>query len=164
MCTLRLGRTDVLQHQIYTHHQIPIKQRPYRMSPSKQVIVNQQLQKMLETGIVELSQSGWSSPVVLVPKKNGPLRFCVDYRKLNAITDNGAYPLPNLSEILESLSGSAIFSTLDLNSGYWQVTMDTSSKAKTAFTTPAGLFHFNVMPFGLKNAPATFQHLMETVL
>lgn len=73
VCTLRLGRTNVLQHQIYTHHQIPIKQRPYRMSPSKQAIVNQQLQEMLETGIVEPSQSGWSSPVVLVPKKNGKL-------------------------------------------------------------------------------------------
>lgn len=164
VCTLQLGRTAVLQHQIYTHHQIPIKQRPYRVSPAKQAIVNQQLREMLDAGIVEPSQSGWASPVVLVPKKDGRLRFCVDYRKLNAITESDAYPLPNLTEILESLSGSAIFSTLDLNSGYWQVTMDTSSKAKTAFTTSAGLFHFNVMPFGLKNAPSTFQRLMETVL
>lgn len=118
MCTLQLGRTAVLQHQIYTHHQIPIKQRPYRVSLAKQALVNQQLKEMLDAGIVEPSQSGWASPVVLVPKKDGRLRFCVDYHKLNAITESDTYPLPNLTEILESLLGSAIFSTLDLNSGY----------------------------------------------
>ncbi len=164
VCTLQLGRTDVLQHIIYTHHQVPIKQRPYRMSPAKQAVVQEQLAEMVNAGIVEPSHSGWASPVVLVPKKDGSLRFCVDYRKLNTVTENDAYPLPNITEILESLSGAAIFSTIDLNSGYWQVAMDPQSKPNTAFITPSGLFHFNVMPFGLKNAPATFQRLMETVL
>lgn len=164
VCTHQTGRTDVLKHRIYTTCQVPIKQRPYRLSPVKQQAMEEQLEVMLKEGIVEPSHSGWASPVVLVPKKNGKLRFCVDYRKVNATTENDAYPLPNITEILESLSGASIFSTIDLNSGYWQVSMDPDSKAKTAFIVPAGLYHFNVMPFGLKNAPATFQRLMETVL
>lgn len=134
------------------------------MSPTKQSVVEKQLEEMLSAGIVEPSYSGWASPVGLVPKKDGSLRFCVDYRKVNAITESDAYPLPNITEILESLSGAAIFSIIDLSSGYWQVTMDPENTAKKVFITPFGLFQFNVMPFGLKNAPATFQRLMERVL
>lgn len=166
MCTHEVGRTNVLQHHIYTtaQIQIPIKQKPYRMSSVKQAIVKEQLEEMLSAGIIEPSRSGRLSPVVLVPKKDGGQRFCVDYRKLNSLTESDAYPLPSITEILESLSDSKIFSTIDLNSGYWQVEMAPESKFMTAFITPKGLYHFNVMPFGLKNAPATFQRLMELVL
>lgn len=162
VCTHKAGRTEVFQHQIHTTSPVPIKQRPYHMSPTKQIIVKEQLREMLTAGIVEPSHSGWASPVVLPPKKDGGHRFCADFRKVNATTETDAYPLPNINEILESLSGAAVFSTIDLNSGYWQVPMERRCKEKTAFITPFGLYHFNVMPFGLKNAPATFQRLRRS--
>ena len=124
VCTHKPGRTEVLQHQIHTTSPVPIKQRPYRMSPTKQIIVKEQLQEMLTAGIVEPSHSGWASPVVLPPKKDGGHRFCVDFRKVNAITETDAYPLPYINKILKSLSGAAIFSIIDLNSGYWKVPME----------------------------------------
>ncbi len=102
--------------------------------------------------------------MVLIPTKTGGLRFCVDNRKLNAITPSDAYPLPNTQEILESLVGASIFTPLDLNSGYWQVHMAPYSQDKTALVCSFGLFHFKTMPFGLKNAPSTFLRLMERVL
>ncbi|XP_026118435.1 uncharacterized protein LOC113097414 isoform X1 [Carassius auratus] len=141
VCTRRPGRTTVLQHCLYTRHPVPIKQRPYRLTPAKQAIVKEQIEEMLKADIIEPSYSAWASPVVLVPKKDGSLRFCVDYRKINALTESDAYPIPNITEILESLSDAAIFSTLDLNCGYWQVPMDPESKSKTASITSGGLYH-----------------------
>ena len=119
---------------------------------------------MLDQGVVRPSTSPWSSPIVMVRKKDGSWRFCVDYRKVNAVTRQDAYPLPRIDATLDSLTGSAYFTTLDLASGYWQVELDNEAKEKSAFSTPSGHFEFNVMPFGLTNAPATFQRLMECVL
>ena len=133
LCCLTPGRTGVLQHHIHTNTEVPLRQKPYRMSGEKQRVIEQHLKEMLDGGIIEPSYSGWASTVIMVPKKDGGLRFCVDYRKLNAVTETDAYPLPNINELLESLAGCSVFTTLDLNSGYWQATMDASSIAKTAF-------------------------------
>jgi len=119
---------------------------------------------MLEKGVICESSSPWAAPIVLVRKKDGCWRFCVDYRKLNSVTNKDAFPLPRIEETLTSLTKAEWFTTLDLASGYWQVEMDPEDQEKTAFTTPLGLFEFQRMPFGLCNAPATFQRLMQQCL
>lgn len=159
-----LGRTDVVRHKINTGAAASVKQNPRRLPLSKRELVRDEVSKMLEQGIIEPSQSAWSSPVVLVQKKDGSTRFCVDYRKLNSLTLKDSYPLPRIDESLDALRGSKWFSTLDLQSGYFQVEMDTEDAEKTAFTTFCGLYQFKVMSFGLCNAPATFERMMEVIL
>lgn len=119
---------------------------------------------MLKKGIIKKSYSPWSSPVVLVTKKNGKVRFCIDYRKLNQITKKDNHPIPRIDDMLTQFNGSQWFTSIDLKSGYWNVMMDEKDKEKTAFITPFGLYQFEVMPFGLCNAPATFQRMMQHVL
>ena len=114
--------------------------------------------------MIRPSSSPWASPIVLVKKKDGSTRFCVDYRKVNKVTRKDAYPLPRVDDTLDTLAGAKWFSTLDLISGYWQVEMHPDDREKTAFCTLEGLFEFNVMPFGLCNGPATFQRLMDMIL
>ena len=119
---------------------------------------------MLSKNIISPSQSPWASPIVLVAKKDGSTRFCVDYRRLNAVTRKDVYPLPRIDDSLDTLTGSRWFSTLDMRNGYWQVEVVPEHRTKTAFCTQEGLFEFNVMPFGLCSASATFQRLMDSVL
>ena len=123
-----------------------------------------QLKKMQKNGVIQPSKSPWASPVVLVRKRDGSHRFCVDYRGLNAVTKADTFPLPRIEDLLDQLGNSKYFSTLDLASGFWQIRVHPQSQEKTAFVTPQGLFEFRVMPFGLTNAPGVFQRLMEQVL
>ena len=156
------AQTTVVKHSITTTG-APIRQ-PLRRTPvTLKDTINQEVTRMLQQGIVRPSTSPWSSPVVMVKKRDGTWRFCIDYRKLNSITHQDAYPLPRIDETLDSLAGSTFFTTLDLAAGYWQIEIDERDKEKTAFSTTQGHYEFNVMPFGLTNAPATFQRLMECV-
>ncbi|XP_067647345.1 retrovirus-related Pol polyprotein from transposon 17.6 isoform X4 [Eurosta solidaginis] len=161
------GRTNVVKHQIDTGDARPIRQAPRSVPLAKREVVSQIIQEMSDSGVIEPSASPWSSPVVLVKKKDGKMRFCVDYRKLNDVTKKDSYPLPRIDDTLDSLSGTKLirtFSTLDLKSGYWQVEVKEEDKEKTAFSVGDGLWQFTVMPFGLFNAPATFERLMDQVL
>ena len=159
-----LGHTEVVQHQIPTGEAKPLKQRPRREPLGLRHQVQKELESMMEQGVIEPSQSAWASPIVLVKKKDGSLRFCVDYRRLNDVTVKDAYPLPLIQDNLEALNGAKYFSTMDLASGYWQVGVAPEDREKTAFCTRYGLFQFTVMPFGLCNAPGTFERLMEQIL
>ena len=160
----RLGRTNVTTHRIDTGAHAPIKQRMRPIPFAQHDLVNRELDKMLSLGVIEPSDSPWSSPIVLARKKNGQIRFCIDFRAVNSITRKDSYPLPNILQTFDTLKGAQYFSTLDLASGYWQIEMHPEDKAKTAFSTKRGLFQFTTMPFGLCNAPATFERLIETVL
>eukprot|EP00731_Ephydatia_muelleri_P008792 Em0004g1130a len=159
-----LGRTDLVYHHIVTGDHKGIKQSGRRLPFHQREEVKELLDGMLERQVIEPSQGSWSSPVVLVKKKDGSTRFCVDFRQLNAVTKKDAQPLPRIDETLDVLGSARWFSCLDLTSGYWQVEVAPEDCEKTAFVTPYGLFQFRVMPFGLTNAPATFQRLMERVL
>lgn len=156
--------TNLVQHDIDTGDARPIRLRPRRLPFAKRVAAEQKIKEMVEAGIIEPSNSPWAAPAVLVKKKDGTWRFCVDYRLLNEVTRKDSYPLPRIDDALDHIAGSCWFSSLDLRSGYWQVELAPEARPKTAFSIGQGLWQFKVMPFGLCNAPATFERLMERVL
>ena len=158
------GRTNMTQHNIVSGSASPVKLPPYRLPYAYRDTVKQELEKMLASGIIEPSCSEWSAPIVLIKKKDGSLRLCVDYRRLNAVSETDAYPMPRIDDLIDQLGKATVFSTIDLTKGYWQVPVAKEAQSKTAFATPFGLYQFNVMPFGLQGAPATFQRLMNRVL
>ena len=158
------GRTTVAEHHIEVGDARPIRLPPYRLPHAYRETVLTELKDMEQTGIIERSSSNWAAPIVLVKKKDGSLRMCVDYRRLNAVSPSDAYPMPRVEDLIDRLGGARYITTLDLSRGYWQVPVDTKSRHLTAFTTPFGLFQFKVMPFGLHGAPATFQRMMDRLL
>ena len=162
-----MGHTNVTKHKIVLKDPDtpPFKERFHRIPPPQLDEVREHLKLMLDAGVVQPSNSSWCNAVVLVRKKDGSLHFCINFRRLNALTIKDSHPLPHICETLESLAGAAHYSTFDLNSGFWQVPMDEESKQYTAFTLGSmGLYECESMPFGLCNALPTFQRLMQNCL
>ncbi|KAL1266423.1 hypothetical protein QQF64_002098 [Cirrhinus molitorella] len=158
---LDFGHTKKVKHSIKLHDQTPFKQRARPIHPQDIEAVRKHLRDLLASGVIRESESSFSSPIVVVKKKNGDVRLCIDYRKLNLQTMKDAYALPNLEDTFSALTGSKWFSVLDLKSGYYQIEVEESDKPKTAFVCPLGFWEFNRMPQGVTNAPSTFQRLME---
>lgn len=158
---LDYGHTTEVKHRIRLSDPTPFKQRARPIHPSDLEAVRLHLKELCDANIIRESESPFASPIVVVKKKNGAIRLCVDYRKLNSQTIKDAYALPNIEEAFASLTGSKWFSVMDLKSGYYQVEVEEEDKHKTAFVTPIGFWEFNRMPQGVTNAPSTFQRVME---
>lgn len=159
------GRTSILQHHIHTEpHAAPVYQRPRPVPLRTRDAVRTEINSMLAAGIVVPSSSEWSSPIVVVKKKDGGIRLCVDYRAVNDITIKDSFPLPRIDDLLESLYGAAFFASMDLQKGFHQIEMAPDSCCKTAFAVPWGLYEYRVMPFGVCNGPSTFQRLVTLAL
>jgi hypothetical protein len=160
-----IGTCTKTKHRINLHDETPFKMRHRRIPPNMVEEVRAHLEQLLSCGIITPSKSPWASPVVLVRKKNGTLRMCIDFRNLNAKTIKDSYALPRIEDVFDCLQGAMYFSTLDMKSGYHQIEIEEEHKERTAFTVGAlGFYHFRKMPFGLTNAPATFQRNSEEML
>ncbi len=155
------GQTNVLQHDIRTPPGVIVRQRPYRVPEARRQAIEEEVQQMLKFGVIEPSRSPWSSPIVMVPKPDGTLCFCNDFRRLNEVSEFDRYPMPRVDELL---GRARYISTLDLTKGYWQVPLSENAKPKTAFSTSSGHWQYRTLPFGLYGAPATFQRMMDILL
>ena len=158
-----LGFSDRIEHHIDTMGAETIREPVRRLPLAKREIEHEEVRKMLQKGVIEPSISPWSSNIVLVTKKDGSTRFCVDYRKLNEVTKKDSYPLLNISQCLDALARSVYFSCMDINAGYWQIGVAKEDREKTAFATSMGLYQFVKMPFGLVAAPSEFCRLMGDI-
>ena len=158
------GLTSLAEFQIKITDETPITQRAYSIPHTQRQAMKEELDSLLNLGIIERANSPWASPTMFVPKKGGQLRLVQDYRKLNSVTEFDAYPMPLVDEIIDGIGHSTLISTIDLTKGYYQIPISESARAKSAFVTPFGQFQFTRMAFGFKNAPACYQRMMDTLL
>ena len=157
------SRTNAVYHDVDVGEAEPVKQPPYRVNPQKRKLLQQEVEYMLKNDLIERSHSAWSSPCTLVPKPDKTYRFCTDFRKVNSLTKADSYPLPRIEDCIDRIGHSKYVSKFDMLKGYWQVPLSERAKEISAFVTPDGLYQYKVMPFGMRNAPATFQRLMNQV-
>ncbi|XP_076057230.1 uncharacterized protein LOC143034764 [Oratosquilla oratoria] len=157
------GKTDLILHDVDVGDAKPIKQAQYRVNPQRAAIIRMEIDYMLAHGLITPAQSEWSSPVILVPKADGTQRFCVDFRRVNAVTKRDSYPLPRLEECIDRVGGAHFITKLDLLRGYWQVPMTPRAQSITCFAALGKTYQCKVMPFGMTNAPATFERLMNKI-
>lgn len=161
----QLGKVEVTPHRIQlTPEARPRRAQPYRASGPSREIIAAEVARQRKMGVIEPSSAEWAFPVVLVPKSDGSTRFCVDYRQLNAVTVRDSYPLPRMDDCIDFLGDATVFSTLDCNSGYWQIPVADEDKDKTTFVCHEGAYRYIRLPFGLSNAPATFQRAIDMIL
>ena len=159
------SRTDKIFHDVdITDGSKPVKQHPYRMNPVKQQYLREEVQYLLDNDFIEPSQSEWSSPCILVPKPDGTFRMCTDYRKVNSVTKTDTFPIPRIDDCIDNIGHAKYVTKFDLLKGFWQIPMTDRAKEVSAFVTPDGLFQYKVMPFGMKNSPATFQRLVNRLI
>ena len=142
----------------------PVRCTPYRLGPEKSAYLKKELADLVELGIIEESCSPWASLIVMVPKADGKLRLCTDFRKVNAVTSPNPYPLPRIEDLIDRIGRAKFLTKLDMTRGYWQVPLDEKLVPVSAFVTPFGHFQWRHMPFGLRNAPATFSRLVSKLL
>ena len=159
------SRTNVIYHNVdVVNDASPIKQHPYRLSPAKQKSLKDKIQYLLENDLIEPSKSNCSSPCILVPKPDGSYRMCTDYRKVNNVTKSDTFPIPRMDDCMDHIGNAKYIMKFDLLKGFWQLPLTDHAKEISAFITPNGLYQYKVMPFGMKNSPAMFQRLINSIV
>ena len=159
------SRTDKIYHDVdIIEVSKPVKQHPYRMDPVKKQYLREEVQYLLDNDFIEPSQSEWSSPCILVPKPDGTFRMCTDYRKVNSVTKTDTFPIPRIDDCIDNIGHAKYVTKFDLLKGFWQIPLTDRAKEISAFVTPDGLYQYKVMPFGMKNSPATFQRLVNSLI
>lgn len=154
----------MIHHDVDVGDVVPVKQHPFRLNPEKQKAQQEEIDYLIENDLIEPSRSCWSSPCLLVPKPDGTYRMCTDNRKVNALTKSDTFPIPRIDDCIDRVGNAKYATKFDLLKGFWQVPLTDRAKEVSAFVTPSGLYQYKVMPFGMKNSPATFQRLINTII